>query len=62
MAFAMKLFKKNRQKYDKLNDLITLLMGKSDDLSLLQVMDEVEKTGMGMDDLLNDDKAIKAHF
>ena len=60
MAFAMKLFKKNRQKYDKLNDLITLLMGKSDDLSLLQVMDEVEKTGMGMDDLLNDDKAIKA--
>ena len=59
-SMTMKLFKKNRQKYDKLNDLITLLMGKSDDLSLLQVMDEVEKTGMGMDDLLNDDKAIKA--
>jgi hypothetical protein len=60
MAFAMKLFKKNRQKYDKINNLITLLMGKADNLSLLQVMDEVEKADMGMDDLLNDDKAIKA--
>ena len=58
MAFAMKLFKKTRQKYDKINDLITLLMGKHDNLSLIQVMAEVDKTGMSMDELLNDDKEI----
>lgn len=58
MAFAMKLFKKTRQKYDKINNLITLLMGKHDNLSLIQVMAEVDKTGMSMDELLNDDKEI----
>ena len=58
MAFAMKLFKKTRQKYDKINDLITLLMGKHDNLSLIQVMAEVDKTAMSMDELLNDDKEI----
>ncbi len=58
MAFAMKLFKKTRQKYDKIDNLITLLMGKHDNLSLLQVIAEVDKTGMSMDELLNDDKEI----
>ena len=58
MAFAMKLFKKTRQKYDKINDLITLLMGKHDNLSLIQVLAEVDKTAMSMDELLNDDKEI----
>ena len=58
MAFAMKLFKNIRKKYDKINDLITLLMGKPDNLSILQVIAEVDKTGMGMDELINDDKAI----
>lgn len=58
MAFAMKLFKNIRKKYDKINDLITLLMGKHDNLSILQVISEVDKTGMGMDELINDDKAI----
>jgi hypothetical protein len=58
MAFAMKLFKKTRQKYDKIDNLITLLMGKHDNLSLLQVITEVDKTAMSMDELLNDDKEI----
>ena len=58
MAFAMKLFKKTRQKYDKINDLIALLMGKHDNLSLIQVLAEVDKTAMSMDELLNDDKEI----
>ena len=58
MAYAMKLFKKTRQKYDKIDNLITLLMGKHDNLSLLQVITEVDKTGMSMDELLNDDKEI----
>ena len=58
MAYAMKLFKKIRQKYDKIDNLITLLMGKHDNLSLLQVIAEVDKTGMSMDELLNDDKEI----
>ncbi len=58
MAYAMKLFKKTRQKYDKIDNLITLLMGKHDNLSLLQVITEVDKTDMSMDELLNDDKEI----
>ena len=58
MAYAIKLFKKTRQKYDKIDNLITLLMGKHDNLSLLQVIAEVDKTGMSMDELLNDDKEI----
>ena len=58
MAFAMKLFKKTRQKYDKIDNLITMLMGQHDNLSLLQVIAEVDKTGMSMDELLNDDKEI----
>ena len=58
MAYAMKLFKKTRQKYDKIDNLITLLMGKHENLSLLQVITEVDKTGMSMDELLNDDKEI----
>ena len=58
MAFAMKMFKKTRQKYDKINNLITLMMGKHDNLSMLQVMDEVDKIGKPLDELIYDDKAI----
>ena len=58
MAFAMKLSKSARQKYDKINDLITLLMGKPDNLSMLQVIDEVEKTGKSQEELIYDEKAI----
>ena len=58
IAFAMKLFKNVRKKYDKINNLITMLMGQPDNLSMLQVIAEVDKTHMGMDELINDDKAI----
>ena len=58
MAFAMKLFKNIQKKYDKINYLITMLMGQPDNLSMIQVMKEVDKTGMSMDELLNDDKTI----
>ena len=58
MAFAMKLFKNIQKKYDKINYLITMLMGQPDNLSMIQVMKEIDKTGMSMDELLNDDKTI----
>ena len=58
MAFAMKLNKNTRQKYDKINNLITMLMGQPDNLSMLQVISEVDKTGMPMDKLLNDNQEI----
>ena len=58
MAFAMKDLKNTRQKYDKINNLITLLMGKHDNLSMLQVMEEVEKTEKTMVELIYDDDAI----
>ncbi len=60
MAFVIKESEKTRQKYDKINDLITLLMGKPDNLSLLQVMAEIEKSGKTAAELLNDEKAIAA--
>ena len=58
MAFAMKDSKSARQKYDKINNLITFLMGKPDNLSLIQVISEVEKTGKSQEELINDKKAI----
>ena len=58
MAFAMKNSKSARQKYDKINNLITFLMGKPDNLSLIQVISEVEKTGKSQEELINDEKAI----
>lgn len=58
MAFAMKNSKSARQKYDKINNLITFLMGKPDNLSLIQVISEVEKTGKSQEELVNDEKAI----
>lgn len=59
MAFVMKYAKGTRAKYDKINDLITLMMGKPDNLSLLQVMAEVEKTGLTLEELLNNDEAME---
>jgi hypothetical protein len=41
-----------------MNQLITYLMGQSDNLSLPQVMAEVEKTGLQMQDLIHNDEAI----
>lgn len=58
MAFALKQSKSARQKYDKMNELITLLMGKPDNLSMLQVMAEVEKTGKSQEELIYDQQAI----
>ena len=57
MALALKQSDDARQKYDKLNRLITLLMGKPDNLSILQVIDEVNKTGKGLE-LLSDQLAL----
>ena len=57
-ACALKLDKKSQKNYQTLNELITYLMGQSDDLSLLQVMAEVEKTGLQMEDLLHNEQAI----
>ncbi|WP_028903242.1 DUF3160 domain-containing protein [Prevotella sp. P6B4] len=60
MAYMLKLNKNMRQKYDQINELITLLMGQPDNLSLPQVLAEVDKTGMAMEKLLNDNQAMKA--
>ena len=57
-ACALKLDKQSQNKYNRLNNLITFLMGKSDNLSLMQVMAEVEKTGLQMEDLIHNDEAI----
>ena len=57
-ACALKLDKQSQKNYEQLNQLITYLMGQSDNLSLTQVMAEVEKTGMQMEDLIHNDQAI----
>ena len=57
-ACALKLDKKSQENYKTLNDLITYLMGESDNLSLIQVMAEVNKTGLQMEDLIHNDEAI----
>ena len=57
-ACALKLDKRSQNNYKRLNSLITYLMGESDNLSLLQVMAEVEKTGLQMEDLIHNDEAI----
>ena len=54
-------FKYNDQlvmKYKKLDDLITFLMGKPDNLTIMQVWAEVKKLDMQMEDLLHNDDAI----
>ena len=58
MAFALKQSTTARQNYEKIDKLITLLMGKHDNLSLPQVVAEVEKTGKSENELIYDDKAI----
>jgi hypothetical protein len=57
-ACALKLDKKSQKNYEQLNQLITFLMGQSDNLSLTQVMAEVEKTGQQMEELIHNDQAI----
>ena len=57
-ACALRLDKTAQKDYETLNGLITYLMGQSDNLSLTQVMAEVEKSGLQMKDLMNNDQAI----
>ena len=57
-ACALKLDKEAKKNYDRLNKFITFLMGQPDNLSLLQVMAEVEKTGLQMEDLIHNDETI----
>jgi len=57
-ACALKSDKESLQNYERLNQFITFLMGKSDNLSLTQVLALVEKNGMQMEDILHDAKAI----
>lgn len=57
IALALKNSDAARQKYDKLNNLITFLMGKPDNVSILQVLEEVEKTGKYLD-ILDDEAAL----
>ena len=57
-ACALKLDKKSQENYNRLNSLITFLMGKSDNLTIMQVKAEVEKLNMQMEDLLHNDQAI----
>ena len=54
-AYALKY---EIKEYEKLNKLITYLMGESDNLNLPQVMTEVEKTGLQIEDLIHNDEAI----
>ena len=57
-ACALGRDKTTQKLYNTMNGIITLMMGQSDDLSLPQVMAEVEKTGLQMEDLIHNDQAI----
>ena len=57
-ACALKSDKTSQENYNRLNKLITYMMGQSDNLSLPQVMAEVEKTGLQMEDLIHNGEAI----
>ena len=57
-TYALKNDEKLVKKYETLNNLITFLMGKPDNLTIMQVKKEVEKLNMQMEDLLHNDQAI----
>ena len=57
-TYALKYDKDLVKKYEKLNQLITFLMGQPDNLTIMQVKDEVMKLDMQMEDLLHNDDAI----
>ena len=58
IACAAKYEDQAMKNYDQLNRLITLLMGQPDNLSLLQVIDEVKKSNLQLNDLINDEKEL----
>ncbi|MBO4719189.1 MAG: DUF3160 domain-containing protein [Prevotella sp.] len=57
-TYALKYDDQLVKKYKTLDELITFLMGKPDNLTILQVKAEVEKLNMQMEDLLHSDEAI----
>lgn len=57
-TYALKNDEKLVKKYQTLNRFITFLMGKPDNLTIMQVKAEVEKLNMQMEDLLHNDQAI----
>ena len=57
-TYAFKYDDKLVKKYKTLNELITFLMGKPDNLTIMQVWAEVKKYDMQMEDLLHNDQAI----
>ena len=58
IAYVMKDNKSLREKYEKFDRLITFLMGKPDNLSIQQVITEVEKAGLPMEELLRNKQAM----
>ena len=58
IACVMKDNKSVRDKYEKFDRLITYLMGKPDNLSIQQVIAEVEKVGLPMEELLKNKQAM----
>ena len=58
MAYALKLDKTIVEKYERLNQLITFLMGQSDDLSIMQVLAEIQKSSLQMEDYIKNDEAM----
>ena len=58
MAYAARHERGAMEKYDRLDRLVTLLMGLPDNLSLRQVIAEVDNYDMPLPQLLSDSKAI----
>ena len=58
MAYALKNQPALLRKYERLNKFITFLMGKPDNLSLPQVLAEIEKSGLPMEELLRNEQAM----
>ena len=58
IAYTMMNNPEIQQKYDKINKIITYMMGQPDNLSILLVIDELKKSNRPMEDLLNDKQAM----
>lgn len=58
IAYTMMNNPEIQQKYDKINKIITFLMGQPDNLSIIQVIGELKKINRPMEDLLNDKQAM----
>ena len=58
IAYTMMNNPEIQQKYDKINKIITYMMGQPDNLSIIPVIDELKKINRPMEDLLNDKQAM----